>query len=348
MYYVNTYDSSGIRQKKDQISQIDLQNKYQIWIDLEDPSIEELNQIQEKFLIDANILNQYSSGLKKPQIRVLENYIFTIILSIKFKTLQAIETEAVYLFIGKNWLVTIHSNKMNLKRQIHQIFENDKTVIESSIKILYYNILARIVEEYEQVLTAIEIAMTDLEEKSLYNPSKKILVDLEGLSRQLIILRRYFWKTREMINFLLYLEKETTEKEKQKEIKYLKINYDNITELLDLIESHKDTINSIRELYLAYISLQMNDTVKTLTIFSVILLPLTFITGFYGMNGIDLTNFFSVPSGLILVLITMGIILAVLIKFFRKKQWISQKDLYDIEKDIKKALLSQDNNIRLL
>ena len=238
------------------------------------------------------------------------------------------------MFIGKNWLITIHSSQSNLKQKIDQIFENDKEVIESSIDILYYNILTKIVEEYEQVLTAIEIAMTDLEEKSLYNPSKKILVNLEGLSRQLITLRRYFWKIREIFNFLLYLEKET-EKEKEEHAKYLRIIYDNINELLDLIESHKDTINSIRELYIAYVSLQMNDTIKTLTIFSVILLPLTFITGFYGMNGINLNNFFTVPSGLSLVLITMGIIIAVLIIFFRKKQWISQKDYYDIEKDIK-------------
>jgi magnesium transporter len=134
-----------------------------------------------------------------------------------------------------------------------QIFENDKEVIESSIDILYYNILTKIVEEYEQVLTAIEIAMTDLEEKSLYNPSKTILVNLEGLSRQLIILRRYFWKLREIFNLLLYSEKEK-EKEKEKEIqtKYLKIIYDNANELLDLIESHKETINAIRELYIAY------------------------------------------------------------------------------------------------
>jgi hypothetical protein len=53
------------------------------------------------------------------------------------------------------------------------------------------------------------------------------------------------------------------------------------------------------------------------------------------MNGINLNNFFTVPSGLSLVLITMGIIIAVLVIFFRKKQWISQKDYYDIEKDIK-------------
>jgi magnesium transporter len=334
MYYIFNYDKSGVSRQKNQISQIDLQSKYQIWIDLEDPTSEELSQIQEIFLIDTNILKQYSSGLKKPQIRVLKNCTFTLLLSIKFKTLQTIETEAIYMFIGKNWLITIHSSQSNLKQKIDQIFENDKEVIESSIDILYYNILTKIVEEYEQVLTAIEIAMTDLEEKSLYNPSKKILVNLEGLSRQLITLRRYFWKIREIFNFLLYLEKET-EKEKEEHAKYLRIIYDNINELLDLIESHKDTINSIRELYIAYVSLQMNDTIKTLTIFSVILLPLTFITGFYGMNGINLNNFFTVPSGLSLVLITMGIIIAVLIIFFRKKQWISQKDYYDIEKDIK-------------
>src|SRR5215211_5438827 len=204
MYYIFNFDKSGINRQNNQISQIDLQSKYQIWIDLEDPTSEELSQIQEIFLIDTNIIKQYSSGLKKPQIRVLKNCIFTLLLSIKFKTLQTIETEAVYMFIGKNWLITIHSSQSNLKQKIHQIIENDKEVIESSIDILYYNILTKIVEEYEQVLTAIEIAMTDLEEKSLFRPSKKILVNLEGLSRQLIILRSYFWKIRRLLNFPLF------------------------------------------------------------------------------------------------------------------------------------------------
>jgi magnesium transporter len=63
----------------------------------------------------------------------------------------------------------------------------------------------------------------------------------------------------------------------------------------------------------------MNDTVKTLTIFSVILLPLTFITGFYGMNGVALTNFFAVPSGLITVLVIMGIILCSIDYIFSEK-----------------------------
>jgi magnesium transporter len=336
MYNISTYDKAGIREKN-QISQTDLQNEYKIWIDLEQPTSAELSKIQKIFLIDTNILNQYVTGVKKPQIRVLQNYIFTLIISIKFKTLQTLETEAIYMFIGKNWLITIHSSNINLKQITRQIFENgNKEVIESSINILYYNIVTKFVDEYEQVLTSIEISMTDLEEKSLYRPSKIILVNLDGLSRQLLILRRYFWKLREIFNFLLYFEKEST-KENHAQTKYLRIIYDNLNELLDLIESHKDTINSIRDLYLAYVSLQMNDTVKTLTIFSVILLPLTFITGFYGMNGIDLSHSFTISSGLIMVLVIMGIILAILIIFFRKKQWISQREYYDIEKDVKRS-----------
>jgi magnesium transporter len=231
MYYINTYDKSIIREKN-QISHKDLQKEYKTWIDLEDPTSEEISQLQEIFLIDNNILNQYVTGVKKPQIRVLQNYIFTLVLSIKFKTLETLETEAIYMFIGKNWLITIHSSQINLKEKTRQIFENDKMVIESSIDILYYNIVTKFVDEYEQVLTAIEIAMTDLEEKSLYQPSKIILVNLEGLSHQLIILRRYFWKIREIFNFLLYLKKESEDKNPT-HIKYLKIIYDNVNELLD-------------------------------------------------------------------------------------------------------------------
>ena len=81
MHYIITYDKSGVRQQK-QISQTDLQNGYQIWLDLENPTSEEISNIQEIFAIDANILNQYSSGVKKPQIRVLESYIFTLCLII--------------------------------------------------------------------------------------------------------------------------------------------------------------------------------------------------------------------------------------------------------------------------
>jgi len=76
---------------------------------------------------------------------------------------------------------------------------------------------------------------------------------------------------------------------------------------------------------MANISLQMNDTMRILAIFSAIVLPLTFISGVYGMNGLDLNNINSLPLGFLIVVLSMIIVVAVLFIFFKKKQWILVK-----------------------
>lgn len=138
------------------------------------------------------------------------------------------------------------------------------------------------------------------------------------MSRQIIILRWHFRHIRDVINFLTHVH------EDRQDIKYLKIVYDDINQLIELIESYQDTVNSNRELYIVNASVQMSDTVKTLTIFSAILLPLTFISSVYGMNGLDVNNIWSIPVGfaiLIIIVVTMGAVaFAVLFLFFKKKQ----------------------------
>lgn len=103
---------------------------------------------------------------------------------------------------------------------------------------------------------------------------------LDMVTRQTIIRRRHFWYSRDIMNFLIHIQKD-----KKEDIRYLKIAYDDITQLIELVESYRDTINSTRDLYLANASLQLSDTMRILTIFSVILSPLTLIAaGIYGMN----------------------------------------------------------------
>jgi magnesium transporter len=136
------------------------------------------------------------------------------------------------------------------------------------------------------------------------------------LSRQIIILHWHFRHIRDVINFLTHVH------EDRKDIKYLKIVYDDINQLIELIESYQDTVNSNREIYIVNASVQMSDTVKTLTIFSAILLPLTFISSVYGMNGLDVNNIWSIPVGFatLIIVVTMGAVAAVLFLFFKKKQ----------------------------
>jgi magnesium transporter len=298
-------------------SKDDIKAGYNVWVDLVNPTVPELSSIQQSFHLDKVALEKYLNKSKKPQVRVVDNHKFALALDMKFKDARTLATEGVYLFVGRGWLVTIHSDKVDLQSKILTLFEEkNRTIIESSIDALFYNILASLIDSYEQLLTAIELSVTDFEQRTLYRPSRRMLEYLDSLSRQVIILRRHFWYMRDIINFLTHTEEE------KDDVKYLRIVYDDINQLIDLVESYRDTINSTRELYIANVSLQMSDTMKTLTIFSAILLPLTFISSIYGMNGLDLQNFFDFSIGFAIVLATMGAITVGLFIFFKKKRWI--------------------------
>lgn len=196
--------------------------------------------------------------------------------------------------------------------------------MEATVDALYYNILTEITSRYEQLLTSVELTISDFGQRSLQKrATQKILEQLDALTRQIIQLRRHFWHARDIMNFLAHRGKDNGE------IKYLQIAYDDTYHLIDLVESFHDTINSTRDLYIANLSMQMNDTMRTLTIFTAIILPVTLITGIYGMNGLDLTNLSNILLGFMIVVITMIVMAVFLFWFFRQKQWIMSNNDYD-------------------
>ena len=240
-----------------------LKSEDKIWIDLVDPTDNDLQNFVNHFHLDQSAVELLKNKSKKPQIRLLDDHTFTILLDIKYKDSQTVVTEGVYLFCGKNWLITIHPAKVDLVKSTRKLLEHEnKRLVKDSIDALFYSILSEFIDRYEQVLTAVELTMTDLEEKALSDPKKETINHLDKLSRQLIVFRRHFWRVRDVVNFLQHIEKDTDE------VKYIQMAYDNITQLLELVESYRDTINSIRDFYIANISLQMIDTMRTLTIFA--------------------------------------------------------------------------------
>ena len=94
-----------------------------------------------------------------------------------------------------------------------------------------------------------------------------------------------------------------------------------------MVESYHDTVNSTREIYAGSISLQLNDTMRILTVFSTILLPLTFLTSIFGMQGFDLRNIHSIPQGFMIILVAMTIIVVILFYMFWKRKWIFVRNI---------------------
>jgi magnesium transporter len=141
--FMRTVVSYNEREVKYSGSKEDIKSGYNVWIDLINPTPEELSSVQQSLHLDKVALEQYSNKSKKPQVRVVDNHKFALALDMKFKDAKNLVTEAVYLFVGRGWLVTIHSNKVDLQSRIMTLFEQrNRAVIESSIDALFYNILA--------------------------------------------------------------------------------------------------------------------------------------------------------------------------------------------------------------
>ena len=111
-------------------------------------------QIFREFNLDINAVNLIKQKVKRPQTRILDNYLFTIILDIQYKTLKQLTIEGIYMFVGKDWLITIHSSRIDLVSTIKHIFEQkNKKLKGSNIDALYYTIISEVIGKYEQLLT---------------------------------------------------------------------------------------------------------------------------------------------------------------------------------------------------
>ncbi len=315
---------------KENGSKNDINEAFNLWLDIVDPSPSEIFDLQKEFGLDIETLKIVERQAKRPQVRIHENYTFTILLDIRYSTLERLTVRGIYLFNGKDWLITIHSSDVDLLTPIRLLFsQKNKKIVESNIDALYYSMITEIINKYEQLLTSIELTITDFEQKALYTKSsKKILHYLDLVTRQIIVIRRHFWYTRDVMNFLTHMEKDSDD------IKYLQIAYDNINQLIELIESYRDTINSSRELFMTNVAMQTHDTIRVLTVINTILLPLTVVTGIYGIFGIDMTKIKSLSQGFYIAALIMIVITLITLWYFKKKRWLfnSDNDFNDTEK----------------
>jgi magnesium transporter len=101
----------------------DIRNGFNLWIDITDPSPPEIPAIQKTFDLEAKTLETFMHKSKKPQVFVLDNYTFTLILDMKYKSSETLSTEAVYLFCGRGWLITLHSSEVDLMTKSHTLLE---------------------------------------------------------------------------------------------------------------------------------------------------------------------------------------------------------------------------------
>ncbi|MGI9009655.1 MAG: CorA family divalent cation transporter [Nitrososphaeraceae archaeon] len=109
-------------------------------------------------------IEKVENNSKKPQIMINnDNQKFTVLLELRYKNLESLEIYPVYFFVGNGWLITIHSENVDLISKGRRMFLKNNKIVNYSIDALYYSIITTIIETYEQLVTAIELKILDFE-----------------------------------------------------------------------------------------------------------------------------------------------------------------------------------------
>jgi magnesium transporter len=183
---------------------------------------------------------------------------------------------------------------------------------------LSHALIDAIVDNYYAILEKIGERVENIEQDVVSNPKPEILQQIYNLKREMIYLRKSVWPLREVINGLLREESKLITKETHI---YLRDLYDHTIQVIDTIETYRDMISGMLDIYMSSVSNKMNEVMKVLTIFAAIFIPLTFIAGVYGMNFQYMPEL-SLPWAYPAVWIVIILVSVSLLGYFKHKKWI--------------------------
>lgn len=186
------------------------------------------------------------------------------------------------------------------------------------IDYLMYSLVDLIVDSFFYALERIEESAETLEDKVLKNPNPEIVREIQSFRHDLITFRRQVWSLREVV---MHLERSESVFLKDTTRVFMRDVYDHVIKITEDLDMHREMAEGIMEIYLSSISNRTNDIVRTLTVITVIFIPLTFITGIYGMNFTFLPGI-NDPDGHILIMSMMTFIASFMVILFKWKKWI--------------------------
>ena len=266
------------------------------------------------------ILEDITNTEQRPKIEDFGDYIFIVLKMIHHGEKEhEIMAEQVSLILGSNFVISFQETEGDTFNTVRDRIRTGKGRIRKmKADYLAYVLIDSIIDEYFSILENLGEDTESIEDEVIARPDVKTLHKIHNLKREILFLRRSIWPLREVISNIQ--RSELTLIHKSTRI-YLRDAYDHTIQIIDSVETLRDLLAGILDIYLSTISNRMNEIMKVLTIIATIFIPLTFITGIYGMNFKFMPELDWKWSYPIALLLMFGV--AVLIGiYFRRKKWL--------------------------
>jgi magnesium transporter len=278
-----------------------------------------IQKLGEHFDLHPLIIEDIVNTQQRPKMEESENYIY-IVLKMLYLDAETKDTQAeqVSVVLGENFVISFQEKEGDIFEIIRERIRKGKGRIRHrGADYLAYALIDAVVDHYFVILEKDGEKIEILEDEVVSDPIPKTLQKIHKLKKDMIFLRRSVWPLRELVNALERVESSLVQKTTHP---YLRDVYDHTIQVIDTLETYRDTLSGMHDTYLSSISNRMNEVMKVLTIIATLFIPLTFIAGIYGMN-FDFMPELKWRLGYFVVLGVMFVIAVFMIFYFKRKKW---------------------------
>lgn len=322
---VFSFNESGLEEKEIKLVEecfIYKEKENKTWINVEGiHKVDVLEKLGTCFNIHPLALEDILNTDQRPKI---EDFGDTIYIVLKMLSLSQnsfnIVTEQVSIILGQNFVISfqegIKGDVFNPLRERLRV--NKGKIRKSGADYLAYSLMDAIVDSYFLILERLGERIECIEDELIQKTTSKTIKEIHTLKREVLFLRKSVWPLREVIN---NLQREDSNLINESIKIYLRDIYDHTIQIIDTIETFRDMLSGMLEIYLSSTNNRINEAMRTLTIIATIFMPPTFIAGIYGMNFKYLPELdwhWGYPFALLLMLITTISMLV----YVKNKKWI--------------------------
>jgi magnesium transporter len=290
------------------------------WINIDgqgNPKI--IEDLGKCFNVHPLIIEDIFNTGQRPKMEDLEQYIYLNLKMLTYlDTTRVIRIEHISMVFGHNFLISFQEDIGDVFDPVRERIRKDGRIRKFGPDYLAYALIDAIVDNYFVVMEKLEEQVEALEEELVASPAPDSLQKINRLKKDMIYLRKSVWPLREMIN---NLEQSESVLIREPTGIYLRDVYDHTIQVIDTLETFRDMVSGMIDIYLSGLSYKMNEIMKVLTLIATIFIPLTFVVGIYGMNFKNMPEI-EWEFGYYAVLVVMAVMVLGMLTYYRKKKWI--------------------------
>lgn len=300
-----------------------IDNGQNTWINFDGINhVDKVEKLGTSFGVHMLLLEDVVNTEQRPKMEIVEDHVFLIIKMLEMKNAvegKFIDSEQVSFVLGKGWLLSFQEDEGDVFEVVRKRIQNPNMRIrKQGTDYLLYRLVDTIVDNYYVIAEYIGDKIEALEEEILENPGENLMWKVQNIRKDIMKLRKAVMPLREAIG---RLAKEDNKFIRKSTMKYFHDTYEHTIHLNDFIETQRDLLASLVELFNSGVGQKMNQIMKVLTMIATIFIPLTFIAGIYGMNFDNMPEL-RMKNGYYATMAVMAVIGIVMLLYFRKKKWL--------------------------